>query len=59
MKIEIYRSSAFRGGRWRWRTRSRGRIGVWSEGYWNRADCEASIESHRCNLADAEIVEIK
>lgn len=59
MKIEIYRSSAFRGGRWRWRTRSKGRIGVWSEGYWNRADMEASITSHKANLAAAPIVEVK
>lgn len=57
MKIQILSSSRSRGGKWRWRTKSKGRIGVWSEAYHNRVDCIASIDSHQVNLASAEIEE--
>jgi len=57
MKIEILRSRS-QGGSWRWRTRSKGRIGVWSEAYHNKADCLSSIEAHRAGLEKAPIEEV-
>lgn len=59
MNIEV-KPMRWRANRWRWRTvHGNGRIGVWSEGYHNKADCLASIEAHRRELPTAPIVETK
>lgn len=59
MIIETIDNSRSQGGRFRWRTRSKGRIGVWSESYHNRADRDASIEAHQRMLPEAEVKEVK
>ena len=60
LRIEVIEGRALLGfGRatWRWRTVyvENGEIGVWSENYNSRAECERSVRAHRRYLGACEV----
>jgi hypothetical protein len=61
LRIEIIETRRLFGRpsfRWRTVTIANGEIGVWSEHYRNRVDCERSIRAHRRYLGSSVVVSV-